>query len=80
MDSQYYYYYAVGEVMKERWTPYKKAEVIRKVGQGEISFDSALEIYELSEEELNSWFDRVSVMGLSGLKETKLEQYRRIKW
>jgi len=66
--------------MKERWTPYKKAEVIRKVGQGEISFDSALEIYELSEEELNSWFDRVSVMGLSGLKETKLEQYRRIKW
>ena len=61
----------------KNWTCKDKAAVVLAVGHMGLSFDDAIRIYGLSEEELNSWFDRFSIGGLDALKENNILQFRK---
>lgn len=61
-----------------RWVASRKALVVRAVEHGLISRAEALERYELSDEEFDSWQRAVKAHGLDGLKVTALQKYRQL--
>ncbi|WP_172295072.1 DUF1153 domain-containing protein [Pseudoruegeria sp. HB172150] len=59
-----------------RWVASRKAAVVRGVSSGLISHKEALEIYELSDDELSSWQQAVEIHGEAALKATALQKFR----
>lgn len=59
-----------------RWVASRKAIVVRAVAHGLLSEQQALEIYNLSREELAEWARAISAYGLDGLKVTSIQKYR----
>ncbi len=60
-----------------RWVTRRKAEVVEGVRQGVITRDEALARYHLSEEEFQSWERLIDRHGISALRVTRLQDYRR---
>ncbi|MEM7489314.1 MAG: DUF1153 domain-containing protein [Pseudomonadota bacterium] len=59
-----------------RWVARRKEAVVRGVQGGLISLEEAIERYDLSEEEFDSWQQAVSAHGTNGLKTTMIQVYR----
>lgn len=59
-----------------RWVASRKAAVVRAISAGLISADEAVEIYQLSHEELESWHVAVEQHGEVALKATAIQRYR----
>ncbi len=59
-----------------RWVASRKAAVVRAIKYGLISWDDALEVYELSDEELQLWHAAVEQHGEAALKATAIQRYR----
>ncbi|WP_166415533.1 CtrA inhibitor SciP [Cochlodiniinecator piscidefendens] len=59
-----------------RWVASRKAAVVKGIAYGLISEKEAVEKYNLSSEELNSWRDAISNFGENALKTTALQRYR----
>lgn len=59
-----------------RWVASRKLAVVRGVAYGLISRRDALETYDLSEEEFDSWIAAVALHGEGALKVTSLRAYR----
>ncbi|WP_343559826.1 CtrA inhibitor SciP [Kiloniella sp. b19] len=60
----------------KRWVIRRKAEVVLGVHSGLLSLEEACERYQLSQEEFQSWETLILNHGLSGLRTTRLQQYR----
>jgi len=60
-----------------RWVTRRKAEVVAAVEGGLLSAESALERWNLSEEEFAGWRKLYTRHGAKGLRTTRLQQYRR---
>ncbi len=60
-----------------RWTPMRKAEVVACVRAGLITRANACERYMLSEEELLSWGRYLNKHGVSTLRATCVQDYRK---
>lgn len=65
-------------VSTRRWVASRKAVVVKAVEFGLISRNEAIDRYELSEEEYDSWAMAVTEHGLDGLKVTALQRYRQL--
>jgi len=61
-----------------RWVASRKAQVIKALAVGLMTREEALERYELSEEELDFWFEAVARHGVKALKVTKIQKYRQL--
>ncbi|SPH21291.1 hypothetical protein ASD8599_02043 [Ascidiaceihabitans donghaensis] len=61
-----------------RWVASRKAAVVRGVLYGLISEETALQKYQLSEDEFKEWVRAVSVHGEAALKATALQKYRQL--
>lgn len=61
-----------------RWVASRKALVVKAVIYGLITQSDALERYDLSEEELLSWFSAVQKHGEAALKVTTIQKYRQL--
>ena len=59
-----------------RWVIRRKAEVVAAVRGGLLTLESACERYGLSSEEFMSWQRSIETYGISGLRTTRLQQYR----
>lgn len=59
-----------------RWVASRKAAVVRAITYGLITWKDALEIYDLSEEELQNWHAAVERYGEAALKATTIQRYR----
>ncbi len=59
-----------------RWVASRKALVVKAVSSGLISEDDACEMYNLSNEELDSWRSAIKTHGMKALKATSLQTYR----
>lgn len=64
------------DVNTRRWVASRKAAVVRAISAGLISSDEAVDIYQLSKEELNSWHVAVEQHGEVALKATAIQRYR----
>ena len=62
----------------ERWVASRKAVVVRAVAFGLIPLKEALERYGLSAEEFDLWRSAVERHGETGLKVTRIQQYRHL--
>ncbi|WP_114391705.1 DUF1153 domain-containing protein [Oleisolibacter albus] len=60
-----------------RWVTRRKAEVVAGVWTGLLSLDEACRRYNLSAEEFHSWERLIERHGVSGLRVTRLQHYRR---
>lgn len=61
-----------------RWVASRKAAVVRAVTHGLLSRDEALELYDLSEEELDAWCAAVARYGETALRATAAQRYRQL--
>ncbi|MBS0563430.1 MAG: DUF1153 domain-containing protein [Proteobacteria bacterium] len=61
-----------------RWVASRKARVVRAVAFGLIPLKEALERYGLSAEEFDLWRSAVERHGETGLKVTRIQQYRHL--
>jgi hypothetical protein len=59
-----------------RWVIRRKAEVVAAVRGGLLTLDGALDRYGLSSEEFMSWQRSIESYGISGLRTTRIQQYR----
>ena len=59
-----------------RWVASRKAAVVRAITHGLITWKDALDIYDLSEEELRTWHAAVEHHGEAALKATSIQRYR----
>ncbi len=59
-----------------RWVASRKASVVRAIMHGLITWKDALEIYDLSDEELQAWHAAVEQHGEVALKATTIQRYR----
>ena len=59
-----------------RWVARRKAAVVAAVNSGKITIEQACQVYQLSEEEFLSWQHAYETHGLSGLRTTRIQQYR----
>lgn len=59
-----------------RWVTRRKAEVVAGVRCGLISLDEACRRYKLSVEEFLSWQRLIESHGVSGLRATRIQDYR----
>jgi len=59
-----------------RWVASRKAAVIRAIRAELISRDEAIDLYDLSEEELDAWHVAVEQHGEMALKATAIQRYR----
>ena len=59
-----------------RWVASRKAAVVRAITYGLITWKDALDIYDLSEEELQNWHAAVERYGEVALKATTIQRYR----
>ena len=62
-----------------RWVASRKAAVVRAVRHALISAEDAMNMYGVSEEELNSWTEAVDQHGEPALKATAVQHFRRAK-
>ena len=62
-----------------RWVASRKALVCQAVLGGLLTREEALQRYQLSSEELDSWCSAVNNHGVEGLKVTSLQKYRQPK-
>ena len=60
-----------------RWVAARKAAVVRAVESGLISKKSALDIWKLSDEELDHWRLMIHRHGAPALRATALKKYRK---
>jgi hypothetical protein len=60
-----------------RWSPQRKALVVKAVGLGAISGDEACRRYRLSPEELRGWQRAAELHGIAGLSVTRMQLLRR---
>ncbi len=60
----------------QRWTPARKAEVVKAIQRGRMTFNEALERHDLTPEELTGWIAREAAHGHRGLSVTRLQQVR----
>ena len=61
-----------------RWVASRKAAVVKAVSASLISREEALEIYGLSDEELDAWHALVEQHGEIALKATSIQRYRQL--
>lgn len=61
-----------------RWVASRKAAVVKGVAHGLISRQSALEMYDISDEELTEWEKAVDKHGERALKATSVQKYRQL--
>lgn len=61
-----------------RWVARRKARVVMAVVGGLITNKEACKLYDLSEEELNSWCLAVKHHGTAALRATALQKYRQL--
>lgn len=61
----------------KRWTPRIKAAVVTAIRKGAISAAEACERYGLSAEELEHWNRDLDQYGVSGLRTTRSQIYRK---
>jgi hypothetical protein len=61
-----------------RWVARRKAVVVQAVAYGLIHRAEALERYDLSDEEFDSWQHAVMAHGVEALKVTTLQKYRQL--
>jgi len=59
-----------------RWVMRRKAQVVEAVRDGVISLNEACDRYRLSEEEFRSWSFLLDSHGVSGLRATRIQEYR----
>jgi hypothetical protein len=59
-----------------RWVASRKAAVVKGVLCGLLPLKEALELYEISEDEFDSWRIAVEEHGEAALKATALQRYR----
>jgi len=60
-----------------RWVARRKAAVVEAVRRGRMTVDMACKRWNLTAEELASWSSAVDRHGLTGLKTTRIQQFRR---
>ncbi len=65
-------------VNTRRWVARRKATVVTAVAAGMLSREEALEMYSLSGEEFEGWVKAMVTHGRSGLRVTKLQEYRQV--
>jgi len=63
----------------KRWVVRRKAEVVAAVRGGLLSLEDACKRYTLSVEEFLSWQRAIDNDGLSGLRVTRVQDYRQNK-
>lgn len=61
-----------------RWTVRRKAEVVAAVHGGLISLDEACAKYRITKEEYDLWDRAIERAGLSALRVTQIQKYRKI--
>ncbi|MCV2865657.1 DUF1153 domain-containing protein [Defluviimonas sp. WL0075] len=61
-----------------RWVASRKAKVVKALAAGLITRTEARERYDLSEEELDLWFEAVARHGVKALKVTKIQKFRQL--
>jgi hypothetical protein len=61
-----------------RWVASRKAVVVHAVKHGLLSRNEALDRYNLSSDEFESWCMAVERFGEDGLKTTALQRYRQL--
>lgn len=59
-----------------RWVIRRKAEVVAAVRGGLLTLEGACERYGLSSEEFLAWQRSIESHGISGLRTTRIQQYR----
>ena len=59
-----------------RWVIRRKAEVVAAVRGGLLTLENACSRYGLSSEEFLSWQASIESHGISGLRTTRVQQYR----
>ena len=64
------------EASTQRWVASRKATVVRAIMAGLITKDKAMAMYDLSEEELESWTRAISMHGEAALRTTRIQTYR----
>lgn len=62
-----------------RWVASRKAAVVRGLAAGLIAREEALELYALSDEELDGWIATAARHGERGLRTTRVQEYRQPK-
>ena len=62
-----------------RWVAGRKAVVVKAVQSGLIDAAEACEMYNLSQEELESWCAAVRDFGETALKTTALQRFRQVE-
>jgi len=60
-----------------RWVVRRKAEVIAAIRGGLLSQEQAIEYYNLTLEEFESWLTMINEYGIAGLRTTRTRHYRR---
>jgi len=60
----------------KRWTPRRKASLVKTVISGVMSLEEVCRRYGLSVDEFRSWHDAMERHGMRGLYTTKLQRYR----
>jgi uncharacterized protein DUF1153 len=60
----------------KRWVASRKASVVLAVQAGLVNSAEVCDMYDLSNEELESWVGAVKSHGIKALKITKLQNYR----
>lgn len=65
-------------IIVERWTPARKAEVLNAIASGAMQRETAIQVYGLSDEELNGWQDGYHARGLEGLAVHKAQDGGRL--
>lgn len=61
-----------------RWVIRRKAEVVAAVRGDLLTLESACERYGLSTEEFLAWQHAIESHGISGLRTTRIQQYRQV--
>jgi Protein of unknown function (DUF1153) len=61
----------------KRWTPGRKADVIKGVRQGLLTVEQACERYHLSIDEYRAWERDFDSHGKAGLRSTRVGIYRK---
>jgi hypothetical protein len=59
-----------------RWVPRRKAQVVMAVRHGVLSVQQALDRWNLSEEEFQTWEGLIDRYGELGLRTTRIQQFR----
>lgn len=59
-----------------RWTPTRKAAVVAEIAAGKLTFNQAVEFYDLGADELRDWLRRDAKHGTRGLSVTRRQALR----